>query len=157
MEFIKKIKYYILIFALGFAACFFGIRQKTKIVTEYKEKIVTKEVKVESEKKQEKKDTYKKIVEKPDGEIVTIIREIVDNKKENNAQINNESETNKEYLHIEEKSSSSFGIMTRMSTTYPFFDDYGISMKYTISDPFSINSVYMIKSKDLLIGISFDF
>jgi len=157
MEFIKKIKYYILVFALGFAACFFGIKQKTKIITEYKEKIVTKEIKVESEKKQEKKNTYKKIVEKPDGEIVTIIREIVDNKKENGLVSGVEKKADKESLRVEEKSSSSFGIMTRMSSTYPFFDDYGINMKYTISDPFSLTSVYMIKSKDLLIGISFDF
>lgn len=157
MEIINKIKYPIMYGLIGFALCYFSIKQKTKIKTEIKEKVKTKIVTIEVEKKQEKRNTYKEIIKKPDGETRTIIREIVENSTENVNKTNNKTKTVKQESRLEIKRTSSLGVIMSLDKNRPYYNDFGIIYKYTIYDPVSIQSVYMIKNKNFLIGVAIDF
>ena len=161
MEFIKKNKLILsmilISFAFGFGVCFLSIKQKTQIKTEYKEKIVTKVVKIEVEKKQEKKNTYTKITEKPDGSKETIIQETTESNSETAKKNKDLSKTEIEKTTIKINKTASLGFMLSIDTKTKSYKDYGLFLKYQVISPVSVQSVYMFEDRSFYIGASIDF
>ena len=160
MNFIKEnkkaITSVIISFLIGFMSCFFGIRQKTEIKTEIVEKIVTKVVTVEVEKSNAKKDTYTKIVEKVDGTKETFIKETTETQKESLGGDLSMTSSSAQKTIIETNDSASIGIIFNIDNE-SVYKDYGFSFQYEVVDSIWLQSVYMFKEKDLLLGLFVTF
>jgi thiamine pyrophosphate-dependent acetolactate synthase large subunit-like protein len=157
----------IVIIALGSGFYWGRSSVKPTIVTkvDIQEKIVEKVITVEVEKKNTKKDTVTKIIEKPDGTKETIItekEEVVEEstvkKDEDKSKVIKEKYRPKVVYKPEEQ----YRIGTRLSTKVTeIFEkpevDYGVMAGMRVFGPFWLDGTYDFKSRSVGLGISMEF